>query len=65
VDGFQCHVARPLDSPFIVLLEQDGADRAVNGFLIGEDADDLGAALDLAVSAAPADWSNGSWACGL
>jgi hypothetical protein len=48
-DGFQCHVARPLDRPFIVLLEQDGADRAGNGFLIGEDVDDLGAARDLAV----------------
>src|SRR5271156_608906 len=42
-------VAGPLDRPFIVLLEQDGADQADNGLLIGEDADDLGAALDLAV----------------
>ena len=48
-DGFQCHVAGPLDRPFIILLEQDGADQAGNGVLIGEDADDLGAALDLAV----------------
>jgi hypothetical protein len=38
--GFQCHVARPLDRPFIVLFEQDGADQAGNGLLIGEDADD-------------------------
>ena len=36
-NGFQCHVARPLDGPFIVLLEQDGADQAGNGVLIGED----------------------------
>jgi len=48
-DGFQCHVARPLDRPFVVLFEQDGADQAGNGLLIGEDADNLGAALDLAV----------------
>ena len=48
-DGFQCHVAGPLDRPFIILLEQDGAGQAGNGVLIGEDADDLGAALDLAV----------------
>jgi hypothetical protein len=27
-DGFQRHVARPLHRPFVVLLEQDGADQA-------------------------------------
>jgi hypothetical protein len=43
-EGFQCHVARPRDSPLIVLLEQDGTDQAGNG-----DADNLGAALDLTV----------------
>jgi hypothetical protein len=31
------------------LLEQESADQAGNGVLIGEDADHLGAALDLAV----------------
>jgi len=48
-DRFQGHVAGALDGPFIVLLEQDGADQAGDGVLIGEDADDLGAPLDLAV----------------
>jgi hypothetical protein len=48
-DGFQCHIARPIDRPFIVLLEQDGADQTGNGVVIGEDADDFGAALDLTV----------------
>src|SRR6202165_6213384 len=49
-DGFQRHVACPLNGPFIVALKQDGADQAGDGFLVGEDADDLGPALDLAVS---------------
>jgi hypothetical protein len=26
--SFQCHVAGSLDSPFVVLLKQDGADEA-------------------------------------
>ena len=38
-----------LDGPFIVLLEQDRADQAGDGILIGEDANDVGAPLDLAV----------------
>jgi hypothetical protein len=50
-DGFQRHVAGTLDGPFIVLLEQDRADGADDGVLIGEDADHLGAPLDLAVEA--------------
>lgn len=50
-DGFQAHVAAALNSPFVVLLEEDGADEADNRVLIGEDADDLGSALDLAVEA--------------
>ena len=50
-DGFQGHVAGALDGPLVVLLEQDGADEADDGGLVGEDADDLGAALDLAVEA--------------
>ncbi len=48
-DGFQGHVARALDGPFVVLLEQDGTDEPDDSGLVGEDADDLGAALDLAV----------------
>jgi hypothetical protein len=45
-DGFQRHVARPLHRPFVVLLEQDGADQTGDGVLVGKDADDLGTALD-------------------
>ena len=48
-DGFQRHVTGALNGPFIVLLEQDRADEAGDGGLVGEDADDIGAALDLAV----------------
>ena len=48
-DGFQRHVAGPLHRPLIVLFEQDGADQTDDGVLVGEDADDVGASLDLAV----------------
>lgn len=34
-DGFQGHVAGPLGGPFVGLLEQDGADEAHDGGLIG------------------------------
>ena len=50
-DGFQRHVTRTLDRPFVVLFEQDGSDETPDGGLVGEDADDLGAPLDLAVEA--------------
>ena len=40
-----------MNRPFIVLFEQKGADEATYGFLVGEDADDVGASLDLAVEA--------------
>ena len=43
------HVSRPMDGPLIVLFEQDGADEADDGVVVGEDAHDLGSALDLAV----------------
>ena len=46
-DGFQGHVAGSLNGPFVVLLEQDGAHEADDGLFVGEDADDLGAPLDL------------------
>jgi hypothetical protein len=40
-------------------LEQDGANQSGNGFLIGEDTDDLGATLDLAdrKPAVPRGWA--------
>ncbi len=37
--------------PFVVLLGQDGADEADQGVSVGEDADGVGAASDLAVEA--------------
>ncbi len=48
-DGFQRHVAGPLDGPFIVVFEQQRADETNDGIVVGKDADDLGAPLDLAV----------------
>jgi hypothetical protein len=38
-----------LDRPLVVLFEQDGPDEPGDGSFVGEDADDLGAALDLAL----------------
>ena len=38
-----------LELVFVVLLEQDGADEADDAVFVGEDADDIGAALDLLV----------------
>jgi hypothetical protein len=48
-DCFQAHVAAALHRPFIVLLEQQCADEARDGRLVGEDADYISAPLDLAV----------------
>jgi hypothetical protein len=50
-DAFQRDVASALDGPFVVLFEQDSADEACDGRFVGEDADNLGAALDLAIEA--------------
>ena len=50
-DALKGHVAASLDRPFIILFQQDGADEACNRFFIGEDADDVGAPLDLAIEA--------------
>jgi hypothetical protein len=36
-NGFQCHVAGSLYSPFVVLFEQDGADEADDGVVVGKD----------------------------
>ena len=38
-----------LSGPFVVLLEQKGADQAEDCFVVGEDADHVVPALDLAV----------------
>ena len=39
------------DLPLVMLLGQDGTNEAGDGGVVGEDADDVGAALDLAVEA--------------
>ena len=49
--GFQGHVAGALDGPFIVLFQEDSPDEADDGLVVGEDADDRGAPLDLVVQA--------------
>ena len=46
---FNLHVA-VLQLPFVVLLEQHGADQPDNRGLVGEDPDDIGAAFDLFVA---------------
>lgn len=48
-DGFQRHVSSALDCPFVILFEQDRADESDDSVVVGKDADDIGAALDLAV----------------
>ncbi len=53
-DGFQRHVTSSLDRPFVILLEQDRPNEPDYRVLVGEDADDVGAPLDLAVEAAEA-----------
>ena len=58
---FQGHVAGALDGPLVVLFEQDRADEAGDGGLVGEDADDLGAALDLAVEALERVGASAAW----
>jgi len=40
-----------MNGPFVVLLEQDGADQTGDGAFVRKDADDLGASPDLAVNA--------------
>jgi hypothetical protein len=50
-DGFQRHVTGALNRPFIVLFGQQGADETEDGRVVGEDADDIGPPLDLAVDA--------------
>src|SRR4051812_46063767 len=50
-DAFQRHVAGALNGPLVVLLEQNGADELGDGRFVGEDADGIGAALELAVEA--------------
>ena len=46
---FLGEVAAVGDGPFVVGLDQDGAGEAEQGFGVGEDTDDVGAAFDLLV----------------
>ena len=48
-DRFQTHVPAALNRPFVVLFEQQRADETHDGVFVGEDADDVGAPLDLAL----------------
>ena len=43
------HVPGALNGPFVVLLEQEGADQTDDRVVVGEDADHVGPVLDLAV----------------
>jgi hypothetical protein len=38
-----------LYGPFVILFQQNGTDQPDDGRFVGEDADDVGAPLDLAV----------------
>ena len=46
--GFR-HVAGALDGPFVILFQKDSLDEPDDCRLGGKDADDIGAAFDLAV----------------
>ena len=48
-DGFQAHVARTLDGPFIVLFQQQCANQAHHRLFVGEDPNDLGSPFQFAV----------------
>ena len=58
VDQWRCKFSHSLDlhvaaleQPLVVLLEQDSADQPGDAGFVGEDADDIGAPLDLFVKA--------------
>ncbi len=46
--AFDLHVA-VLELPLVILFEEHGADETDDAVLVGEDADDIGASLDLLV----------------
>jgi hypothetical protein len=55
----EAEVAASLD-PVVVLLGEDGSDQADEGLSVGKDADDVGAAADLAAPAFDAYLEPGS-----
>src|SRR5262245_66561332 len=50
-DAFQSNVSGALDGPFIIVFEQDSADEAGDGVVVGKDTDDVSSAFDLTVEA--------------
>src|SRR4051812_48009260 len=48
-DRFQAHVSAALNRPFVILFKKQRPDKPNDGVLVWEDADHVGAALDLAV----------------
>ena len=51
-DGFQRHVSGALHGTLIVLFKQDRSDETNDRIVSGEDAGNVGPALDLAIEAA-------------
>jgi hypothetical protein len=49
--SYKAHVASTLHGPLIILFEQQRTDESDDSNLVGEDADDVAAPLDLAVEA--------------
>jgi hypothetical protein len=45
-DVFRCHVSRALNSPLVILLQQQSADESEDGIVVGKDAHDLCPSLD-------------------
>ena len=50
-DGFQRHVAGPLDRPFVVQFQKGRAQEAEDGCFIGKDSHHIRSPLDLAIEA--------------
>ena len=61
-DRLKGHVAGSLDRPLVGLLEQEGADEASDGSLVGKDADDCSATIGIAD--APTDLPPFGWTRG-
>lgn len=57
-DGYQRHASAAQNGPSIILLREERSDQTHYGFIVWEDADDLGRSLDLA--AQPLDQLGGA-----
>jgi hypothetical protein len=64
-DGLKDHAAGSLNGPFVVLFEKECAHETDDGVVVWEDANDVGAAVDLAVETLDGicrtAWSNAAW----